>query len=94
MVHATATTATVVKAPDATEQFLCTAANFPVTQWAHERGSRGFTVGADTTITLSGFGVPETWQPRVRMLEITVDQDGCTGAELPLFYRGIVGGTR
>jgi uncharacterized membrane protein len=60
--------------------------NFEVEQMAASRYP--LSLPADTTLSLSDLGVPESDMPRVRMLNTSFDQEACKGAEISFRHSG------
>lgn len=78
-------TATVqgVSAPRANETNPCTVSDFAVNQASR---SLDITVTGDATSTLSSLDLPRHMWPQLRMLDSSLNQDGCKGASLTLDY--------
>jgi hypothetical protein len=72
-----------VSAPNADNAHPCTVGDFVVDQAA---SGIEITVGPRATSTLADLGIPHAKQPRVGMLNTSVNQDGCKGASLTLAY--------
>lgn len=74
-----------VEAPNATAAHGCSPADFAT---APLRAPGGVTLRTGTTATLDALGVPASQWPRVEMLDLPADQDGCQHALLQLGYSG------
>ncbi len=74
-----------VSGPQSNLAHPCSANDFSVEQFS---GAPGFTLAASSTASLSELGfVPAEW-PRVSMLNLAVNQDGCKLASLSLSFSG------
>lgn len=67
----------------------CAASNFGVTQY---QGTYPVQVAARQTKSLTQLGVPAAKLPRVRMIDLPSNQDGCKHVTVYLSYTGTGGG--
>lgn len=74
-----------VSAPNANEDHPCTLADFAVHQAADSLDLR---LAAGESSSLSTLRLPATSWPRVRMLDRSMNQDGCKESTLTLDYAG------
>ena len=74
-----------VSAPNATRSLPCACADFLVIQFS---GRYLLIVPAANARTLVALGVPSREWPQVAILDRPLDQDGCQGASVTLFYAG------
>jgi hypothetical protein len=74
-----------IGAPQADEAHPCTLEDFSITQFS---GAYGFKLGAAETSKLSQLGFPDEQLPRVTMLDLPANQDGCKQASLTFGYSG------
>lgn len=73
-----------VDAPYATASLPCTVDDFAVTQMTDE-----IPVASDSTITLSELGWDESRWPQLRMVDTSMNQDGCVDATIELNYSAV-----
>jgi len=78
-----------VSAPNATAGLPCGLADFDVRQF---QGQYPLVVAANTTRTLSDFGIAPALQPQLTLLDRPVNQDGCQGAKATLAFGGTATG--
>lgn len=76
----------VTRTPSATNNNLpCGTGDYAVAQYS---GPYPLVVPGSSTRTLSGLGVQAVNMPQVKLLNTTLNQDGCKGATLTLVYAG------
>ena len=81
----TVSIAGITRTPQAIAKNLpCTSADYELTQFS---GSYPFTAVPGTS-SLSGNGILQSKWPRIRMLNTSINQDGCKGATIQLAYSG------
>ncbi len=68
-----------------TSKPACTTSNFAVTQFS---GAYTFSVPANSTKTLSQLGIPQSAWPKVKMINLSTNQDACKSTSLALGYTG------
>jgi hypothetical protein len=68
-----------------TNKPACTTSNFAVTQFS---AAYPITVPANSTKTLSQLGIPQSAWPKVKMIDLPVNQDACKSTGLTLTYTG------
>lgn len=73
-----------IDAPYATASLPCTVDDFAVTQMTDE-----IPVDSDSAITLSELGWDESRWPQLRMLDTSLNQDGCVDATIELSYSAV-----
>jgi hypothetical protein len=68
-----------------TNKPACATSNFAVTQFS---GAYTFSVPANSTKTLTQLGIPQSAWPKIKMINLSTNQDACKSTNLSLSYTG------